>query len=121
MGALAPVAPRLAKLIPRLATDHDGEVVATVRAIERTLRAAGLDFHTFAASIDKDSTPLVSAEPNSWVEIARWCRDHDRGLPAKEREFIRDMSARLVCGGSPSEKQANWLRAIYARLKATYS
>jgi hypothetical protein len=33
---------RLAKLLPRLASEHDGEVVATARAIGRTLAAVGL-------------------------------------------------------------------------------
>ena len=42
---------RLGKLIPRLASDQDGEVVATARAIERTLRAAEADWHSLAAII----------------------------------------------------------------------
>lgn len=41
-------ADRLAKLIPLLASDKDGEVVATARAISRTLKAAGSDFHALA-------------------------------------------------------------------------
>lgn len=42
---------RLAKFLPRLASEHDGEVVATARAIGRTLAAVGLDWHTLAAAI----------------------------------------------------------------------
>jgi hypothetical protein len=35
----------LGKLIPRLASNHDGEVIATVRAIRRTLASSGADLH----------------------------------------------------------------------------
>ncbi|MCQ1850393.1 hypothetical protein [Neorhizobium galegae] len=36
---------RLGKLFPRLASNHDGEVIATVRAIVRTLESAGASLH----------------------------------------------------------------------------
>jgi hypothetical protein len=73
----APAA-KLALIIPRLGSDHDGEVVATARAISRTLTAAGLDWHDLAAAAktalpvgrgpvppprDETSTPL-------WSELA---------------------------------------------------
>ena len=43
MNALVKLPPAIAKLIPRLASDHDGEIVATARAMGRTLKAAGRD------------------------------------------------------------------------------
>ena len=58
-------------------------------------------------------------EPTTWAEVARWCRENERGhLAAHERKFVQDMAARLVCGGTPTEKQGAWLRALYAKLKA---
>ena len=124
MSALAPISPKLARLIPRLASEHDGEVVATVRAIARTLKAAGQDFHDLANAIEHEPEVAViyldpeTDEPSTWHELARWCRDHDDGrLAAKERRFVKDMVARLICDGRPSEKQAAWLRAIYATLQ----
>ncbi|SFK79182.1 hypothetical protein [Methylocapsa palsarum] len=39
---------KITKLIPRLASDFDGEVVATARAIGRALKSAGLDWHDVA-------------------------------------------------------------------------
>ncbi|MFP5078629.1 hypothetical protein ACLE20_15090 [Rhizobium sp. YIM 134829] len=42
---------KLGKLFPRLASDHDGEVVATARAIIRTLTAAGSSLHEVAAEM----------------------------------------------------------------------
>src|SRR3954451_13343212 len=48
MTALAPVRSKLSALIPRLASNFDGEVVAVAKAIGRTLQNAGLDFHDLA-------------------------------------------------------------------------
>ena len=46
-------AAKLAKIIPRLATEHEGEVLATVGAISRTLVVAGLDWHDIAKVIEE--------------------------------------------------------------------
>jgi hypothetical protein len=46
------VNPLIATLIPKLASDHDGEVVATVRAIGRLLKSDGLDWHDLAKSLN---------------------------------------------------------------------
>jgi hypothetical protein len=126
VNALAPVAPKLAKLIPLLSSDKDGEVLATARAIDRTLRGAGLDLHALAAQLGAEpETRIVDREPpqrdpQTWGEVARWCRDTERGrLADHERRFVRDMAARLVCGGSPTERQGAWLRALYAKVRAT--
>ena len=45
------IAERLEKLIPLLGSGNDGEALGAARAIDRTLRSAGLDFHALAASI----------------------------------------------------------------------
>ena len=47
----AAIIPKIAKLLPLLASDQDGEVVATARAIGRTLAAGGSDFHALATAI----------------------------------------------------------------------
>ncbi len=115
MNALAPVAPKIAKLIPRLASDHDGEVIATVRAIRRTLESAGLDLHALAAGLDSST---CDGEPATWQELAAWCRNiGQHRLSLKEFVFVADMADRLVLDAQPSAKQAAWLRAIYAKLK----
>lgn len=117
MNALAPVAPKLARLIPRLASDHDGEVVATARAIVRTLTAAGLDLHDLSNLLDGSAVD-PDAPPQSWGDLATWCRTNDYGrLKPHERNFIADMAIRLPLGLEPTEKQAHWLGAIYARLR----
>ncbi|SRR5258706_940507 len=44
---------RLKKLISMLASDKDGEVIATVGAIKRTLQSNESDFHDLAAKLSK--------------------------------------------------------------------
>lgn len=51
MTSLAPVSAKLEKLIPMLSSDRDGEVVAAVRAIGRTLQSAGADWHDLAKAV----------------------------------------------------------------------
>lgn len=122
MTDLTPIAPKLAKLLPRLATDADGEIVATVAAIRRTLEGHGADLHDLAAAVTRppimvQTTPPPD-DPHDWRGRAAWCRDNGGGrLNAKEYQFVRDMALRLILGGHPTEKQAAWLRAIYAKLK----
>ncbi len=76
--AFAGIAERLGKLIPRLASDHDGEVVATVTAIGRTLQGARLDWHDLAKRVTEPSYADVMAlvrksapsQPSSWSSTA---------------------------------------------------
>lgn len=56
-AALPSVAPKLAKLLPLLASDRDGEVLGAVVAIRRTLATAGLDLHDLASAMTVDRAP----------------------------------------------------------------
>jgi hypothetical protein len=44
-------------MIPRLASEYDGEVIATVRAIARTLKSQKLDWHDVAAAVTPQAPP----------------------------------------------------------------
>lgn len=115
MAAIATVAPKISKLIPRLASEHDGEVLATVSALRRTLEAAGLDLLDLAKALGTPVPPTV--QPRSWAEIAAWCRNHGQtSLSLKEFVFVSDMAHRFSRGSQPTEKQTAWLMAIYAKL-----
>ncbi len=48
------LAMKISKAIPRLASDIDGEVVATANAIVRVLGSAGLSIHDLAAAVYSD-------------------------------------------------------------------
>jgi hypothetical protein len=121
---LAPITDKIGKLIPMLGSDRDGEVVAAVRALGRTLASIGADWHELAKALAAEPKTVVvyrdaPAHDETWLIIAEYCRDNDKGrLTPKERSFVRDMTFRLVNGGQPTERQAGWLRAIYAKVGA---
>jgi hypothetical protein len=51
VSALASVVAKLALIVPRLGSPYDGEVIASARAIGRTLQSAGCDWHDLSAMI----------------------------------------------------------------------
>jgi hypothetical protein len=135
---------RLCQLVRMLSSDRDGEVLSAVHAINRTLKSSGLDIHYLADGIghstlsegqersifhrgfeagfkaakttNKTNGASERAEP-SWHAIAYACRDHPEILHSdREREFVGHMIRATVRGGKLSEKQASWLRKIYARV-----
>jgi hypothetical protein len=109
MSAL-PVAliPTLSKLIPRLGSNHDGEVVATVRAIERVLKSAGRDLHDLAACL---GGPAQDAD---WRQNVRFCFDNADLLSERELDFI----ANIARGARrPTVRQLGWLHDIVDRLR----
>jgi hypothetical protein len=124
MSDIAFAVPKIAKLIPLLASDHDGEVVATARAIDRTLKSAGLDLHDLAQAMAAPKIPTVyggraarqpAQRPTSLWDIAVWLRTHvGSRMNHKEQKFVADMASRLAAGCRASKKQENWLRNIYA-------
>jgi predicted nuclease of predicted toxin-antitoxin system len=124
MSDIAFIVPKVVRLLPLLASDHDGEVVATARAIDRTLKSAGLDLHDLAQAMaaPKISTvhgghaaPQPAQRPTSLRDIAVWLRTHvGTRMDYKEQKFVADMAARLAAGCRASKKQENWLRNIYA-------
>ena len=63
-AGLSAIGPRLAKLLPLLASDQPGEVVATARAIGQTLQRGGMDWHDFAAVVSgegkRQATPAFT-------------------------------------------------------------
>jgi hypothetical protein len=63
---------KLFKLIPRLASDQSGEVVATVAAMRRVLAASTLDLHDLAAAIKSPPiSPASSPQPEPRPEPPR--------------------------------------------------
>jgi hypothetical protein len=90
MSTLGCASPKIAKLIPRLASDYDGEVIATVRAIARTLYGAGKDFHDLACAVQQETAPANAAppaEPQNWSELCLFCLAFLQLLTAREFAF----------------------------------
>jgi hypothetical protein len=88
---LTSIAPKLANLIRRLSSNQDGEVVATVRAISRTLANIGADIHDIADRLEHSGNgALVEAELE---EV------YDAGI----KEGVRREKMRSQASGAPQE------------------
>jgi hypothetical protein len=118
MTSLAAVAPRIGQLIRLLASDKDGEVVAAARALARTLKSVGADFHELADVLDRPlpaALELPAPRPEAAGPAdAAWLRRHHWGrLNEKEQGFILQM---MNWRGAPTERQSVWLRSIAERM-----
>jgi hypothetical protein len=82
----------LGKLIPRLGTNHAGEVVATTEAIKRTLASDGADLHDLCSMLGTERPAISNRHPaDQLAEV----REQIRELQAKE-DGLRKM---LLSGG----------------------
>lgn len=103
---------RIGKLIPRLASDQDGEVLATVRALVRTLKAGGLDLHDLVkmlappgqARSQRATEPPWSpraSEPDFAAEMARRAK-------AEAEQKLREAEARRQKTYTPNDRAGGW-------------
>jgi hypothetical protein len=93
----------VAKLIPRLASNHDGEVIATVRAIDRTLKADRLDWHDLTRALTasplpppRGYSPPARAESAEAIEMRKWLETVSRESWPNDwtQKFITSVLAR---------------------------
>ena len=116
---------RLGRLLPRLASDAPGEVVATVAAIRRTLDRAGMDLHDLAAKLTDPPRPVqpesskrkqhAQRDGAALLAMAQWLSLHalDR-LTQKQADFIASTLRLLITGRALTPKQEQWLRDLHA-------
>jgi hypothetical protein len=110
--------PLIGKLLPRLASCHAGEVVATARAIERLLRASGHDWHDLAAAIAAPpvakTISSTTARPGAldWHLMTRQCLSRACALTPRDYEFLTSIAFFRTL----SPKQAKWLTDIHRRV-----
>jgi hypothetical protein len=109
------IAPVLGKLIPRLASNHDGEVIATVRAIERVLKSSGRDWHDLSHAIVASPQPQHEGGEREldWLDIVTACLCQRHRLNQREREFLDGMK---YWRGYPTARQLAWIVRIHQRL-----
>lgn len=123
MSVLAPIAPRVKQLVLMLSSDQDGEVISAARALGRTLRAAGSDWHELADSLVSISP--AQRPPKSPPRTPTWAHvDNPQDFLDKiktepwlnpwESEFVTSIRAQLerFMPREPSPKQ----RAVLDRL-----
>lgn len=119
MSNLAPdIGTKLAKLLPRLASPHDGEVLATVEAIRRTLERAGLSLHDLADRLAEatpvpPANPSLSADQKEQFARATWLINNVKNdLSAKQAKFVETVIKLLSDGLSLTDKQSDWLNGL---------
>jgi len=75
---------KIALIIPRLGSDHDGEALAAARAIGRTLATAHCGFTDLAEALAPAARPVFAArhvsQPKPWKHVAMWCDEKFRSL-----------------------------------------
>ena len=133
---------RVAKLLPRLASDQQGEVAAVAAALTRTLKSGGCDLHDLAAHVAEgprevikyiERTPRSEPPPfNYGAWRGAYHRPHPNGshryrisrcqqvgqgrLSAWEVSFLTSLERHLACGRTLTPKQVGVLADIAERL-----
>lgn len=122
---------RVGQLIRVLSSPQPGEIVAAARALDRMLRAAGLDLHHLAfvaeqglqrlpASSDSGRPHGAADNDASVAEMIGLCIRSTYLLSEREIEFIQDLDRLLFSFRDAldlSERQQIWLRSIFHRLR----
>jgi hypothetical protein len=121
--------PRLARLIPLLASPVSGEVLAAASALERTLASAGLTLHDLAAAAPEPtaggparSSADAPAErtaraPADWKTALHECLTATARLGPKDRDFLMSLAEQASRGRAPTDRKAPWLAEIHARIR----
>jgi hypothetical protein len=101
----APIdAGRIGKLLRMLSSDKDGEVIAAVGALKRTLAAGDLDLHDLADAVEAGLGGQHQQPPadqrrtwgppapsgDDWQSMAWFCHHHRFELRKDDREFVAD-------------------------------
>jgi hypothetical protein len=110
------LAEKIARLIPLLASDKDGEVNATVCAMARTLKSGGCDFHDLASAL-MNSEIVASSDRGKYSFDEIWrCPT----LTDWEREFVNSIAKQSHRSGFKlSEKQEKVLVRLREKARAT--
>ena len=117
----------MAKLIRLLASDVDGEVLAAVRALGRTLKAGGCDIHDLAGLVEAPAiAPSTHPEAGfydqfdddddetEWRFMLDTCTAHVERFTSKEQQLFQTLQH---WRGTPTEQQLSWLRALFERVR----
>ena len=127
---------KLGKLLPLLSSDHNGERVGAVAAIERVLKSAGLDWHDLTGVITappaaapspppprpaaaEDDTPLAMLN-TELIDLITALREA-RQFTARSEEFLDSLLERADRYDVVhlSAKQKRWLEDLALKAKAT--
>ena len=86
-GLPASIMPKVAALVRLMSSPHDGEALAAVRGLERTLSAAGCTFHDLADRLGVGALPIprLRTAPRAPRTKPTWAASRRRDISAKLR------------------------------------
>jgi hypothetical protein len=136
---------RIAMVIRLLASDRDGEIIAAVHALKRTLHSAGTDIHGLAhgienlgknAEVSKEqmkqiweaavqhtenrlhgADDFISADGKpTWQSVALYCQRNKHRLAPKHHNFIDKVASQTVYNREPTEPMHRYLFSLFLQL-----
>lgn len=115
-ASLAPIAGKLAPIVARLDTEHDGERLACVAVLERLLHRHGLRFVDLGVALEAALAPHEQPESSADIsdqDLVQRARSAD-WLSSWERRFVGQVAQRLAAGHGISPRQREILAGIVA-------
>src|SRR5215468_9007699 len=136
---------KIAAVVRLLASDRDGEVIAAVNALKRTLESAGTDINGLAHGIENlgkntvvpdeikkkiwdaavqhtenrlhggDDFRSTDGKP-TWQAVALFCQRNKQRLRPQTHEFVDKMASQTVWGREPTQNQHKYLFALFLQL-----
>jgi len=136
---------KIAAVVRLFASDRDGEKLAAVAALERTLKSAGTDFNGLAHGIENlgkstvvpdeikkkiwdaavehtenrlhggDDFRSTDGKPD-WKAVALFCQRNIQRLDARHHDFINKVAAQTVYYQEPTERMHKYLFSLFLRL-----
>jgi len=118
---------KILKILPRLNSENDNEIIASIGAIKRILKSNGKTFHDFADVISiKSPKPYYGhfqykptyekPDLSEQEEMANFINENDVTVSEWEANFWEDIQDRIY-KYKLTEKQMNIVKRIYERAK----
>jgi hypothetical protein len=110
---------KIAKLLPLLSSDRDGERVGTVAAIDRVLKSEKFDWYDLAARITAEPVVQMPDEIDSdkLIELIEAIRDSGVNFSTSSEGFLSSLLGRAHTYERVlfSSKQRRWLADLAAK------
>jgi hypothetical protein len=111
----------VAKCIALLASDKDGEILAAVSAMRRTLAAEKLDLHDLANVVAGSPSTTAGTTNNGQgfdpVAAAQFCLASPVAFDDREVKFLLNIEHLIRRGYRLTAKQAKWLGDLHLRAR----
>jgi hypothetical protein len=119
---------KVGKLVRLLASDKEGEVLAAVAALKRTLGAGGADINDMADAVETGFKPKrqqptrwtpPAPDPDYWESLAWYAHFHRHHLATSDKDYVYDvlLGQHFDCGHADAAMMAR-LRSIVAKVEA---